>query len=166
MAVVLFSLLQADVPVTAFRREIVVDVPRQVAWDHFANVRAWRSWLKGLSSVDLAPSDTLGPDTVATLHIGSNATTFDMAAFDPPNHWMWTSRVAWFTLLYDHIFEEAGAGRTRIVFHMQVTGFGKSLFARVLDLSTRPQHEESFPLLVKEMNALDRAALPATPAER
>jgi hypothetical protein len=161
MAVVLFALFQADVPVEAFRREIVVDVPRQVAWNHFAKVREWPSWLKSMSSVDLSPDDTLGPDTVATLHMGSTATTFRMAEWDPPNHWMWTSRVLWFTLLYDHIFDEIDPRRTRIVFHMRVTGFGKSLFARLVDLGSREEHAQSFPLLAKELNAL-RSTRPAS----
>ena len=154
LALVLFSLFQANVPVTAFRRDIVVNVPREVAWNHFANVKAWPSWLDSLESVEVSPDDVLGPTSRATLRMGGATTTFEMAEFEPPEHWMWTSRVGWLTLLYDHIFERISERETRIIFHMRVTGFGKTILARIIDSASKPGHDASFPVLVKEMNSL------------
>jgi len=155
-AFAIVSLLRADIPVDAYRRQIVVDVPRDVAWAHFANVRRWSTWMPALTSVDITPDDTVGPSTVATLHMDSMTTTFTMAEFDPPRHWMWTGKVGWFTMLYDHVFEAVDARRTRITFHMRVTGFGKHLFGILLAVTSRPSHDDWFPRLVTEMNALEK----------
>jgi hypothetical protein len=37
---------------------------------------------------------------------------------------------------------------------MRVTGFGKSLFARLVAAGSKPDHDASFPVLIKEMNNL------------
>lgn len=80
-----YAALRANVPVTAFRREIVFNAPRQVAWGHFARVREWPRWFKSITSVEMAPGDVIEPETVATLVMGSTSSTFRMAEFDPPN---------------------------------------------------------------------------------
>jgi hypothetical protein len=158
VVIVLFavwSVFRIGTPVTAFRREIVVNVPREVAWDHFSRPRAWQSWLGSGAPTEVGPGDVVGPDTVASF---GDSVTFRMAEFDPPNHWMWMSRMLWFTARYDHVFERITDHQTRMIFHMRITGFGNDLFARVIGAATAASgHAEALQRLADEMNRLPAA---------
>jgi Polyketide cyclase / dehydrase and lipid transport len=154
---VAWSALRAGTPVTAFRRGIVVNAPRQVAWDHFGRPREWKSWLEEGAPTAITPDDVVGPDTVATIQTGDTGITFRMAEFDPPNHWMWTAKILWFTILYDHIFERVTDQQTRIIFQMRVTGFGNDLFAALMGAASSGGHATALPKLAEEMNRLPAA---------
>lgn len=150
-----WSAFRLTVPVTAFRREIVVNVPRDVAWEHFSRPRQWESWLGSGAPTEVGPGDVIGPDTVASF---GSAVTFRMAEFDRPNHWMWSTRMLWFTSRYDHRFEAITDRQTRMVFHMTVTGFGSDLFARTLGAATAAGgHQEALQRLADEINQLPAA---------
>ena len=154
-----WSAFRTGVHVTAFRREIVVNVPREVAWEHFSRPRAWQSWLGSGAPTEVGPGDVVGPETVASF---GSAVTFRMAEFDPPNHWMWSSRMLWFTSRYDHVFEQITDRQTRMVFHMTITGFGNDLFARVLGAATAAGgHAEALQRLADEINRLPSAQRPS-----
>ena len=77
-----WSVFRAGTPVTAFRREIVVNVPREIAWEHFSRPMQWRSWL-GDSGAPTAvtPSEVVGPDTVAKF---GDSFGFRMTQLRPP----------------------------------------------------------------------------------
>lgn len=155
-----WSLFRMDTPATAFRREIVVNVPRELAWDHFSRPREWRSWLgdSGAPS-DFGPGDVIGPDSVASF---AGAITFRMAEFDPPNHWMWSGKMLWLTLDYDHVFEPIGDRQTRMVFHQELTGFGNDLVAWLLGAGTAAGgHPEALGRLADEINRLPATQAPA-----
>jgi hypothetical protein len=148
-----WSAFRAGVPVTAFRREIVVNAPREVAWEHFSRPREWKTWLASGYPDTMSPGEVVGPDTVATI----SGITFHMAEFDRPAHWMWTAKILWFTILYDHIFERVADNQTRLTFHMRVTGFGNDLFALLMGAASRGGHAEALPKLADEMNRLPAA---------
>ena len=150
-----WSVFRAGTPVTAFRREIMVNAPREVAWEHFSRPRAWQSWLGSGAPTEVGPGDVIGPDTVASF---GDTVTFRMVEFDPPNHWMWTSRMLWFTSLYDHVFERISERQTRMVFHMRIIGFGNDVFARVIGAATAAGgHADALQRLADEINRLPAA---------
>jgi hypothetical protein len=159
VACAVWSAFRTAIPVTAFRREIVVNVPREVAWDHFSRPRAWESWLGSGAPTEVGPGDVIGPETVASF---GSTVTFRMAEFDPPNHWMWATRMLWFTSRYDHAFQRITERQTRMVFHMTITGFGSDAFARVLGVATAAGgHQEALQRLADEINRLPAAERPS-----
>jgi hypothetical protein len=153
-----WSVFRVRTPVTVFRRDIVVNVPREVAWKHFSRPMEWRSWLGDSGApTSVAPSEVVGPDTVAQF---GDTFAFRMTEFAPPDHWMWSARPGWLTLDYDHVFEPIGERRTRMVFHMTMTGFGSDLLARALGVATAAGgHAEALQRLADEMNRLPAAAV-------
>ncbi len=99
---------------TAFRCEIVVNVPREIAWEHFSRPMQWRSWLGDTGApTAVTPSEVVGPDTVAKF---GDSFGFRMTQFAPPDHWMWSANAGWLTLDYDHVFEPISDRQTRMVF--------------------------------------------------
>ena len=153
IAVVVLGVLLANDPTTAFRKEFVVTVPRDAAWDHFNRATEWPSWASYIKSVELAPPGEIGPTTIGTVALqNGQTTTFHMTAFEPKDHWQWSTSLLWFTLDYDHIFQRVSDLETRIVLHMKVKGFGKSLFAFAIEQMTRSDLDSSIPKLIKEMN--------------
>jgi hypothetical protein len=153
---VVWSVVRAGTPVTVFRREIVVNVPREVAWDHFSRPMRWRSWLGDSGTpTEVTPSEVIGPETVAKF---GDTLTFRMTEFAPPDHWMWSAQPAWLILDYDHAFDVISDRQTRMVFHMTMTGFGNSLLAPLMGaLTTAGGHAESLQRLAGEMNRLPAA---------
>ena len=155
-----WSIFRASTPVTVFRREIQVNVPRDVAWEHFSRPMEWRSWLgDGGTPTAVTPSEVVGPDTVARF---GDSFAFRMTEFAPPDHWMWSAQAAWLTLDYDHAFEPITDRETRMIFHMTMTGFGSDLFARVLGAVTSAGgHAEALQRLADEMNRPPAATTPS-----
>ena len=153
LAVIILGALLANEPTTAFRKELIVNVPRDVAWDHFNRATEWPSWATYIKSVELTPPGALGPDTVGTVNLqNGQSTTFRMTAFEPKEHWQWSTRLLWLTLDYDHAFQPVSAGETRIVLLMTVKGFGKSALAFAIGRMAGPDLDASIPRLVQEMN--------------
>jgi hypothetical protein len=153
IAVVVLGVVLANDPTTAFRKEFIVSVPRDAAWDHFNRATEWPSWAGYIKSVELAPPGDIGPTTIGTVNLqNGQSTTFSMTAFEPKDHWQWSTSLLWFTLDYDHIFQRVSDLETRIVLHMKVKGFGKSLLAFAIDQMTRGDLDASIPRLIKEMN--------------
>ena len=152
VVVLVWSTFRAGTPATAFRRQIIVNVPPQVAWDHFSRPEEWRSWLGASGApTSVTPPGEIGPNTTATF---GNAFTFRMTEFAPYDHWMWSGALGWLTLDYDHIFEPIGDGRTRMVFHQTVTGFGNDVVARLLGLATGAGgHQDALNRLADEINS-------------
>jgi hypothetical protein len=153
LAVVVLGVVLANEPTTAFRKEFVVSVPRDTAWQHFNRVTEWPSWASYITSVELTPAGELGPTTVGIVNLqNGQATTFRMTAFEPKDHWQWSTDLLWFTLDYDHAFQRVSDLETRMVLHMKVKGFGKNLLAFVIDRMASPDLDASIPKLIKEMN--------------
>jgi uncharacterized membrane protein len=161
LAGVTVGIVRADIPATAFRRDVVVGVPRDAAWRHFNRAKAWPSWATYIASVELTPDGELGPTTAGRINLRSGqSTTFRMTEFVPGEHWQWSSEMLWLTLDDDHAFEAAGPSETRIVMHMRVRGFGKTLAAPLIDRMSRADLDAALPRLAREMN--ERAAGPSS----
>ena len=157
VAAVVLGVVLANDPTTAFRKEFFVSVPRDTAWQHFNRVTEWPSWASYIKSVEITPPGELGPDTVGTVILQNGQTTvFRMTAFEPRNHWQWSTGVLWFTLDYDHAFQRMSDLETRVVLHMKVKGFGKSVLAFVINRMASPDLDASIPKLISQMNAPGR----------
>lgn len=154
---VVWSAFRASSHATAFRREIVVNVPPQVAWDYFGRPKQWVSWLGTAGApTEVGPADVIGPDTVAKF---GEAFAFRMTRFDPPTHWMWSATLGWLTIDYDHIFEPMSDRQTRMVFHQTVTGFGNDVLATLLGAATGfGGHQAALNRLADEINRLPEAS--------
>lgn len=156
VALTVWSVIRAGSPVTAFRREIVVNVPPQVAWDYFSRPKQWVSWLgESASPTEVGPSDEIQPDTFAKF----GAFEFRMTTFAPYEHWMWSGKAGWMTIDYDHRFEPINGRQTRMVFHQTVSGFGNSVMATLIGAGTAMAgHQAALQKLADEINRLPAAA--------
>src|SRR5437667_5779905 len=69
----------------SIRREFVVDVPLERAWEHLARIEAWPSWAKHIKSVTVEPPGELSPSTVAVFHLAFGfKARFAVTEFVPP----------------------------------------------------------------------------------
>ena len=141
---------------TAFRREIVVNVPPRIAWDYFSRPKQWVSWLgEAAAPTTVGPTDVLGPDSTASF---AGNFTFHMKTFQPYQHWMWAAPLGPMTIEYDHTFEPINDRQTRIVFHQSVRGFGNDAMAALLGAITAAGgHQAALNRLAAEINALPEA---------
>jgi hypothetical protein len=157
IVLVAWSAFRANAHATVFRREIVVNVPPRVAWDHFSRPRQWVSWLgEAGAPTAVGPTDVVGPDTTATFAGGFQ---FRMTTFNPYNHWMWTAHLGPMTVDYDHIFEAISERQTRMVFHQTATGFGNDVLAALLGaLTSLGGHQAALNRLADEINRLPEAS--------
>jgi hypothetical protein len=157
---VVWSVFRAGTPAQAFRREITVNASRPVAWEHFSRPKQWASWLGSENApTEVLPTDVLGPDTTAKF---GPSFEFRMTEFAPYDHWLWSAKLAWLTIDYDHVFEPLDEKRTRMVFHQTVTGFGNDLLASLLRMATSlGGHQAALDRLADEINRL-----PAKSADR
>lgn len=155
IVLVAWAAVRAGTPVQAFRRQIVVSAPRQVAWDHFNRIGQWRTWLgEAGAPVGVGPTDIVGPQTSASF----GGIAFRMQQFAPPEHWMWSASMLGMTVEYDHAFESIGERQTRIVFHQTITGFGNVVLAPLIGLITSVTgHQAALDRLAREIDALPGA---------
>jgi hypothetical protein len=157
LAALILGVVLANDPTTAFRKEFVVGVPRDVAWQHFNRATEWPSWATYIKSVELSPPGEIGPSTVGTVNLqNGQSTVFKVTAFEPRDHWQWSTTLLWFTLDYDHSFQRVSDLETRIVLHMKVKGFGKNALAFAIDRMASADLDGSIPKLIKEMNERGR----------
>ena len=155
LAAIVLGLVLANEPTTAFRKEFIVSVPRDTAWEHFNRATEWPTWASYIKSVELRPVGELGPATTGIVNLqNGQTTTFQVTAFEPKDHWQWSTSLLWFTLDYDHAFLRVSDLETRLVLQMKVTGFGKNLLAFVIDRMASPDLDASIPKWIREMNSL------------
>ena len=141
--------------VTLIQREFTVDVPLQRAWEHLARIEHWPSWAIHIKRIDLEPAGQLGPQSTGVLHLANGMKpAFRVTEFNPPRNWIWVGRFLWLTVIYDHQFEKLDAGRTKLTFIVQGTGFGASVLGPLFAKLYRGSLEKAIPLLITEMNAI------------
>ncbi len=136
------------------RREFVVERPVEEAWRHLARVEAWPSWAQHIRRVEPRPRGELGPASTGVIRLRNGVrSAFAMTEFDPPRHWKWIGRFLWLAVQYDHRFEAVGAGRTRLIWTVDVEGFGVATIGRLFAAIYERNLDAAIPALVAEMNA-------------
>ena len=143
------------------RREFIVDLPVEQAWQHFARVEQWPSWAKHIKQVEVRPPGELGPESTGRLHLsngvksgwpGSSA-VFTVTEFNPYHNWKWVAGFLWLTCHYDHRFEELNPTQTKFTWVIEAKGFGVSVIGRLFAMIYRKKLDRAIPSLVEEMNA-------------
>jgi len=138
--------------VMLLRREFTVDVPREQAWQHLARIEQWPTWAKHIKQVELNPADELGPRSTGLLRLRNGVkSAFTMTEFNPPRNWKWAGGFLWFTVYYDHIFEEMSNQQTKLIWIVTAEGLGVSVLGRLFAKIYNKNLDTAIPLLVKEM---------------
>jgi hypothetical protein len=136
------------------RREFTVELSPVRAWQHLARVEQWPSWARHIQRVEAQPPGELGPASTGRFHISKVIKpVFTMTEFNPYRNWKWLGGFLWLTIYYDHRFEELNPTQTRLIWVVEATGFGVSLFGRLFAKIYSRNLDRAIPLLVQEMNA-------------
>jgi hypothetical protein len=92
--------------ITLLRREFMVDLPREKAWQQLARVEDWPRWAKHIKQVQVKPPGELSPQTTGIFHLSNGLKApFTMTEFNPYINWKWAGRFFWLTIHHDHIFD-------------------------------------------------------------
>jgi hypothetical protein len=140
--------------ITLIRREFTVRIPLQRAWDHLARIDEWPSWAPHMKRVELRPPGELGPDSTGVIHLTNGMNPpFRMTEFNPPRSWKWVGPFLWATVHYDHQFEALDNEHTRLIWVVEVQGFGASILGGLFARIYRGNLEKAIPRLIAQMNA-------------
>lgn len=154
------------------RREFVVELPLECAWQHLARVEQWPSWAGHIKWVEVQPPGELGWESTGRLYLTSAleafrvlqpfrglTATFKVTEFKPAVNWKWVGGFLWLTVHYDHVFEQLSPRQTKLIWIIEAEGFGVSVIGRLFAKVYSKNLDRAIPLLVEEMNACnDRAA--------
>src|SRR5437868_9914325 len=98
------------------RREFTVDLPRPRAWHHLAQVEKWPSWARHMRRVEVTPAGEIGPQSTGVIYLTNGMKpVFTMTEFNPLHNWKWVGSFLWATVEYDHVFDELGSDKTRLI---------------------------------------------------
>ena len=140
--------------VTLIVREFTVDAPARSAWDHLARIELWPSWARHIKRIEVKPPGELGPQSQGVVHLTNGMkSTFRIVEFRPNENWKWVGRFLWATVEYDHVFEELGPEKTRLIWTVAAKGFAVSILGRLFARIYNRNLDTAVPLLVAEMNS-------------
>ena len=136
------------------RREFVVDVPLQEAWEHLADVEAWPSWAKHIRKVTLQPPGPLTGTSAGAFRLaGGVRSTFRMDVFEPPVRWQWVGRLPTFEIHYDHRFAAVDDTSTRLTWTVAVAGPGAGALGRAFAVVYARNLDRAIPNLCAELRS-------------
>jgi hypothetical protein len=136
------------------RREFTVDLPRARAWHHLAQLERWPSWARHIRRIEVTPAGELGSQTTGVIHLTNGIkSVFRMTEFNPPQNWKWVGRFLWATVEYDHVFEELGPEKTRLIWTIAAERFAVSILGKLFARIYNKNLDTAVPLLVAEMNS-------------
>jgi hypothetical protein len=142
---------------TLIHREFTVDLSREAAWRHLAQVGRWPSWAKHIQSVELAPAGELSASTRGKFVLSNGIKSeFQMTEFNPPHNWKWVGPFLWLRIEYDHRFEAIDRQRTKLTWIVRAEGVGVALFGRLFGRIYNRNLDRAIPSLIAEMKALNR----------
>jgi hypothetical protein len=136
------------------RREFIVDVSLQQAWDRLAQVESWPSWAKHITRVTLDPQGPLTEHSAGAFRLaGGLRSTFRMEAYEPPVRWQWVGRFLTIDVHYDHAFEAIDEQHTRLVWTVEAEGFGAGSLGRIFGAIYARNLDRAIPNLQAEMRS-------------
>jgi hypothetical protein len=136
------------------RREFIVELPPEKAWQHLAHVEQWPSWARHIKKVEVQPPGDLGRASAGRLLLTNGIKpVFRMTEFNPYRNWKWVGNFLWLTVYYDHFFEELSSTKTKLTFVVESKGFSVSVLGRLFAKIYTKSLDRAIPLLVQEMNA-------------
>jgi hypothetical protein len=142
---------------TLLQREFMVNAPLATAWQHLSRVAQWPTWAKHIKRVELIPSGELGLQSKGIIHLKNGIkSTFQMSEFNLHRNWKWQGPFLWLTVHYNHIFAPQDDQRTKLVWIVEGEGFGVSTLGRLFAAIYKRNLERAIPLLISEMNAINR----------
>jgi hypothetical protein len=140
--------------ITLLRREFMVELPLERAWQHLARVEQWPSWAKHIKQVEVQPPGEIGAKSSGRIHLSNGVkSTFTMTEFNPHHNWKWVGGFLWLTIHYDHRFEEVNPTQTKLTWTVEAKGFGVSVIGRLFANIYSKHLDRAIPLLVQEINA-------------
>ena len=140
--------------VTLIRREFMVSIPSQTAWDYLARIEQWPSWAPHIKQIELHPPGAISPQSSGVIHLTNGMKpVFRVTQFSPPRNWKWVGALLWLTVIYDHQFEPLDAEHTKLIFIVEAKGFGASVLGRLFAWIYRRNLKRAIPLLIAEMEA-------------
>ena len=143
--------------ITLIRREFTVRAPLEAAWQHLEQVERWPSWAKHIKRVELKPKGALTLESEGLFHLTNGVkSTFVMTEINASRNWKWSGPFLWLTIDYDHQFEAADDQHTKLIWIVDVEGFGASLLGRLFAAIYNKNLDRGVPLLVAEIEGLTR----------
>ena len=140
--------------ITLLRREFMVELPLERAWQHLARVEQWPSWAKHIKKVEVQPSGELGLGSTGRMVLTNGLKpAWKVTEFNPYRNWKWIGGFLWLTVYYDHRFEALSPTQTKITFELEAKGFGRSVLGRLFAKIYSKTLDRAIALLVQEMNA-------------
>jgi Polyketide cyclase / dehydrase and lipid transport len=140
--------------ITLLRREFVVELPPEKAWEHLARVEEWPSWAKHIRQVRVQPPGALGPNSTGFLQLCNGLKpAFTVTEFNPTRNWKWVGAFLWLTVHYDHHFEEQSPTQTKLTWFIDANGFSASIIGRLFAMIYKRDLDRAIPMLIQEMNA-------------
>jgi hypothetical protein len=136
------------------RRDFMVELPLEKAWQHLARVEHWPSWAKHIKQVEVQPAGELGPGSTGRMLLTNGLRpTWRVTEFNRYRNWTWVGGFLWLAVEYDHRFEKLNPAQTKIIFVLEANGFGKSVIGRLFAKIYSRTLDRAIALLVQEMNA-------------
>lgn len=138
----------------AIRREFVVEVAQEAAWQGLSQLERWPSWAKHIKRVEVIPAGELGPKSKGVIYLTNGVKSeFTMTEFNPYRNWKWVGLFLWLTIYYDHVFEPLDPRRTKLIRIVEAKGFGVSVVGRLFAKIYNRNLDKAIPLLICEINA-------------
>jgi uncharacterized membrane protein len=139
------------------RRDFVVDVPLQDAWNRLSLVEDWPSWAKHIKAVRLKPAGPLTERSEGAFRLAGGArSTFRMEVYDAPRRWQWVGRFLTVQVHYDHRFEPADGEHTRLIWTVEAEGPGAGTLGRIFGAIYNRNLNKAVPNLQAEMRSTPR----------
>jgi len=78
--------------------------------------------------------------------------TFRMIEFHPPHNWKWRGPFLWLSVDYDHRFEPAPGGGTRMIWLLEASGFAVGSLGRLFAAIYARNLDRAIPRLIEELH--------------
>lgn len=102
----------------------------------------------------MIPAGELGPKSKGVIHLTNGVKSeFSMTEFNPYRNWKWVGPFFWLTIYYDHVFAPLDPRRTKLIWIVEVKGFGASVLGRLFAKIYNRNLDKAIPLLISEINA-------------